>query len=156
MVSVARHGHATRAGTTPEYQAWSAMVQRCHNPKNPYYKYYGLRGIRVDPTWLGRGGFDAFIAHIGERPSTKHTIDRVENDGGYAPGNVRWATRRVQARNTTQNTLLTLRGETLCVCDWAERVGVRRGMIFSRLGRGWAPEAAVFTPSKKASLGSKL
>lgn len=149
MVSVARHGYSMRGARRPEYDVWSAMIQRCANPKNPFYKHYGARGISVHPAWRGAGGFDTFIAHIGPRPTAKHTIDRENNDGNYEPGNVRWATRAVQQRNTTLNTMLTLRGETLCVSDWAERVGVRRGMIFSRLGRGWSPEAAVFTPSKK-------
>lgn len=74
------------------------MIQRCHNPTNSGYGNYGARGIVVCDKW--RRDFQAFIADVGRRPSKKHTLDRINNDGPYAPDNVRWATRSEQMGNT--------------------------------------------------------
>lgn len=85
---------------SPEYKVWSGMVQRCTNPKYGQFKDYGGRGIKVAPEWMGRGGFKKWIEHIGRRPTDKHTIGRINNDGNYEPGNVRWETRDEQMKNT--------------------------------------------------------
>lgn len=81
----------------PEYRLWQNMVQRCGNPNNPRYDDYGGRGIRVCARW--RKSFAAFYADVGPRPSAKHSIDRIDNDGNYEPGNVRWATAYQQVHN---------------------------------------------------------
>ncbi len=83
---------------SPEYRAWVAMIQRCHNPASPKYEDYGGRGITVCNEW--RESFTAFLLHIGPKPSPELSVDRVENDGGYEPGNVRWTTRLIQNNNT--------------------------------------------------------
>lgn len=86
---------------SPEYAAWGAMIRRCHNPSDPHFVNYGARGICVCDEW--RGSYAAFLAHVGRRPSELHSIDRVNNDGNYEPGNMRWATRSQQNSNTRRN-----------------------------------------------------
>lgn len=82
---------------TPEYAVWSRMVRRCHNPDAAAYNLYGGRGITVCEAW--RKDFAAFIADMGPRPSSKHSIDRINTNGGYSPDNCRWATALEQVRN---------------------------------------------------------
>lgn len=86
------------SGTT-EYSIWSGMQARCHNPRNKKFKQYGGRGIVVCDEWRGPGGFLRFLAHIGERPSSRYSIDRIDGNDSYRPGNVRWATRETQLAN---------------------------------------------------------
>ena len=81
---------------TPEYAAWRNMKQRCLNSKNPRYADYGGRGITVCERWLD---FETFLADVGLRPSPELTLDRINNDGNYEPGNVRWTTRTAQQQN---------------------------------------------------------
>lgn len=82
---------------TVEHNAWAAIIQRCTNPKHPAWCNYGGRGITICAEW--RHDFAAFLAHVGLRPSDQHSIDRIDNNRGYEPGNVRWATRSVQQSN---------------------------------------------------------
>lgn len=96
-----KHGHSASGKTTPEYQAWVNMRMRCSNPVVRDYHVYGGRGIRVCEEW---GDFAAFYGHIGPRPSSKHSLDRVDNNGHYEPGNVRWATPKEQALNRRTTT----------------------------------------------------
>jgi hypothetical protein len=84
---------------TKEYAVWNTMVERCRNPKKDSYRYYGGRGIRVAPEWVGREGFTRFWAHIGSTYQPGLTLDRIDNDGDYKPGNVKWSTPREQALN---------------------------------------------------------
>jgi hypothetical protein len=82
---------------TSEYRIWSGMKQRCNNPKNKDFKYYGALGILVCDRWLE--SFENFYHDMGPRPSDKHSIDRINSDGNYEPKNCRWATPIVQANN---------------------------------------------------------
>jgi hypothetical protein len=94
-----RHGHTTNdhgsRRQSATYRTWGDMIQRCTNPKQPNYRYYGGRGITICERWLA---FDNFLADMGERPDGLE-IDRINNDGNYEPGNCRWATRSQQVRN---------------------------------------------------------
>lgn len=82
--------------TTPEYRAWSNMRNRCNNVRGQDYRHYGGRGIAICERW---NSFDAFLEDMGERPSNRHTLDRIDNDGDYCKKNCRWASRETQARN---------------------------------------------------------
>lgn len=97
----------------------------------------------MHPAWLQ---FPAFLADVGPRPFPKATLERMDNDGHYEPGNVRWATRKEQARNQRKNRLVTVRGRTQPIAAWAEQVGLRPSTIHYRLSQGMTDEAAVLTP----------
>lgn len=92
------HGHRRGKSSSPTYISWLAMNQRCHNRRHQHWEFYGGAGIRVHPDWRGRGGFERFLAHVGPRPKG-HTLDRIDRELGYVPGNVRWANAYVQAFN---------------------------------------------------------
>lgn len=126
---------------TPEYRLWAGMKERCLNSKSKAWANYGGRGIRICERWAN--SFSAFIEDIGYRPSPNHTIDRVNNDGNYEPGNVRWATPKEQARNRRDNRLITIDGVTKCAIDWARERGIPTGTVFGLLCTGHAVEFAL-------------
>lgn len=140
------HGEAPRRGRkTTEYVSWSGMIQRCHNPSNPAYDNYGGRGIAVCEQW--RSDYSSFLAHVGRRPSKRHTIDRIDCNRGYEPGNVRWATWEVQGQNKRTNRLVHALGQTMSITAWARQTGIHRACIAARLDRyGWAANDAVSAP----------
>lgn len=125
---------------TPEYNAWLNIKSRCSKKSAKSYANYGGRGIRVHPSWIN--DFAAFLSHIGPRPSASHSIDRIDNDGDYEPGNVRWATRKEQTRNKRNNYRVTWRGETRTLTDWAQAVGISRSTLEYRL-KHWPLDAAM-------------
>jgi hypothetical protein len=92
-----KHGEARRGRKTKEYKAWFRMIQRCNNPKHVSYPNYGARGITVCQLWMD--DFEAFFVEVGRAPSSKHTLDRKDNNGNYEPGNCRWATPKEQVSN---------------------------------------------------------
>jgi len=145
-----RHG----ATGSPEYRAWSHMITRCR-PEYERAKDYFDRGICVSIEWTGSRGFEAFLSHIGSRPSTGHSLDRIENDKGYEPGNVRWATRRQQQRNMRSNLVLTIDGKTMCLAEWALESPVKENTIYYRLKRGWTHAGAVFGSLRRGSKGPR-
>lgn len=136
-----KHGESQK---TPEYQAWTTMKGRCNNPKSPRFKYYGARGIRVCDQWLA--DFASFLSDMGRRPSQKHSIDRIDNDGPYSPENCRWATQTEQLQNTRHNNNLTFNGRTQSVTKWAREYGIPRHRFSARIHAGWPIEKALMNP----------
>ena len=129
---------------TKEYRTWCAMKDRCSNPQTPCYKNYGSRGITVCDRWMK---FENFLEDMGERPAGT-TLDRINNNGNYEPGNCRWATMKEQNRNRGNNRLITVNGETRCISEWAEKCGVSDTLIGARLRRG-VPEYLAIRPPKR-------
>lgn len=141
------HGETVNKGYTSEYSIWAAIKRRCFCPTDAAFGNYGARGITMCDQW--RKSFSAFLCDVGRRPSLEYSIDRFpDNNGGYEPGNVRWATREEQANNVRTNRRLTMDGETLTVARWAERTGIGSATITRRIGRGWSTALALSTPIK--------
>lgn len=143
-VGTRSHGES-RPTATPEYCTWASMKQRCLNPAHPGYSDYGGRGIAVCPEWLDN--FTAFLADVGRRPSPGHSIDRIDNDKGYEPGNVRWASRVQQAGNKRVSRQITFEGVERTVSEWAKRFGIHKSTLAKRLDSGWPVERALTTPA---------
>jgi hypothetical protein len=135
-----KHGHYTEHKGSPTYSSWQAMLYRCDRPQHPHFRHYGGRGISVCPEWRD---FRAFLGDVGERPSLGHSLDRIDVDGNYEPGNVRWATAIEQHANRRNNTVLSAAGRTLTLAGWARLTGIKYTTIRERLRRGWAAEDAV-------------
>lgn len=117
----------------PEYNVWSAMKDRCLNPNCSHYKNYGGRGITVCDRWLR---YANFIADMGHRPSSKYTLERIDNDGNYEPQNCRWVTRGAQARNMRSNVLIEHNGKKQCLMDWSKETGISYFTLRSRIRYG--------------------
>lgn len=138
------HGESGRGKMSPEYRAYHKAKQRCENPSDAAYRHYGGRGIR-----FLFASVDKFIEQIGRRPTPKHTLDRIDNDGNYEPGNVRWATMKQQCRNRRSSHLLTAAGQTKTLAEWRESTGLRDHTLIARLKRGWCDECVVgIVPNK--------
>lgn len=133
---------------TPEKFAWRAMNARCHNPNHQNYKNYGARGIFVCPEW--RNDYQAFLNHVGKRPSARHSIERMNNHLGYEPGNVKWATRDEQMRNQRGNHRITIDGVTKLITDWAKAKGLHQTTIAHRIARGMSERDAVMAPPRES------
>lgn len=133
---------------TPLWKLWVGIKNRCDNKNEPSYPRYGGRGIGYCSEWADFQNFERDLKALGPRPAGS-TLDRIDNNLPYAPDNVRWATPKQQARNTRNNKLLTHNGETLCIAEWAERLGLGRTTIADRIRYGWSIERALSTPKLK-------
>lgn len=135
----------TGKSRTPEYTAWIRMRRSCYDTDYKDYERYGARGISVCDEWIQ--DFQAFLAHVGTRPSKDHSIDRYpNNDGNYEPGNVRWADKTEQARNRRSSKLMTLDGITKSMVEWSEEFGIRYSIMKSRVRHGWSLARIKATP----------
>lgn len=130
----------------PVYAVWHSMNQRCTNSRHRQYKDYGGRGIKVCDRW--RWSFADFYADMGPRPSGS-SLDRIDNNGHYEPGNCRWATPRQQSANMRTNVRITHNGETLILQEWARRVGIHFDTLWRRLNvYGWSIEDTLTRPAQ--------
>lgn len=136
--------HRARAGgmcESPEYTSWQEMKRRCYNSSYRDYHLYGGRGITICKRWLD--AFTNFLEDMGEKPSSEHSIERIDNDGDYEPGNCKWATAMEQGQNTRKTLLLTCNGETMGLRAWARKLGIAHRTIAWRLEQGWSMEQIV-------------
>lgn len=134
-------------GDWPEYKVWREMLRRCENPTHKRFHEWGGRGISVCDRWHD---FDLFLEDMGFRPSAAHSIERVDNDEGYAPNNCVWATRKQQANNQSSNKLMTLGGKVQSMAKWADELNLPYSTIRSRKNNlGWTDEKALTTPIRR-------
>jgi hypothetical protein len=119
------------------------MLKRCRNPRHPLFPRWGGRGITVCERW---SSYEQFFADVGTCPPG-HTLERINNNGNYEASNVRWATSAEQQRNTRRNRWLTHDGVTLCLTDWAIKLGFKTSAALAkRLTTGWSVDRALTTP----------
>lgn len=140
------HRHSAGGKISAVYSAWKNMVARCTQPSYPSFEQYRGRGITICERWRT---FQNFLDDMGERPSAAHSIDRIDNDGNYEPGNVRWATKQEQANNRATNVLVHYRGRDFTLAELARETGVSKEIIRSRLRRSkkqWTVEGALSLP----------
>lgn len=151
--SVLRSGHSNSCGCkgrhwawgTPAYHSWSAMIQRCTNPKHPKYQSYGARGITVCDRWME---FANFMADMGQKPPGL-TLDRIDNDGNYELGNCRWATRREQQNNRRNTTFVETSSGAMPIAEAAREAGMTIKGIRGRIRRGWTGDAILLPPKTR-------
>ncbi len=142
------HGESRRRGRTKEWYVWSGMVNRCHNPASgKVYKKYGEKGIKVCDKW--RKSYKFFLEDMGRIPTLKHTIERIDNNKGYSPENCKWATRREQANNRSNNHIITFKGKAFSAMEWSRLIGINSLTLIARINRGWTPEKTLTQPLLK-------
>ncbi len=142
-----KHGASARGTTTPEYNAWLGMRRRVLGHDESHRRNYTDRGITVCDRW--RASFADFLADVGPRPSSKHSLDRYPDPNGiYEPGIVRWATAREQANNRSNTHVISIGGVTKPLVEWAERSGLDRCALMWRVDKGW-PAERLLDPSRR-------
>lgn len=126
---------------------WGNMKQRTLNPNNKSAKNYNLRGISICEDWKV---FEMFYDWANKNGYEEHlTIERIDNDGNYEPGNCRWATKLEQSRNTRKSIVYTYKNETRCLSEFCDMLGLNYHTIYSRIEKGWELEKAFETPIRK-------
>lgn len=133
-----------RMSKSREWNTWAGMKARCYSEGDPSFHRYGGRGIRICDRWLH--SFAAFLDDMGRRPPGT-TLDRIDNDGDYEPGNCRWATALEQQGGRSTSKRLEFRGRTQTIAAWARELGISDITLGARLGRyGWSVERALTAP----------
>lgn len=125
------------------YASWRAMIYRCENEKCRDYPRYGGRGVEVCDRWHS---YPAFLADMGPRPP-RTTIDRIDVEGNYEPGNCRWASARTQGNNRRRHRLITRNGVTKTLAQWVAETDQQYNTVLRRLKFGWDVERAITTPA---------
>lgn len=122
---------------TPEFQCWTGIINRCTNKKDRRYADWGGRGITVCDSWIE--SFENFYSDMGPRPSPKHSIERIDNDGPYCKENCKWATQAEQNKNKRPNKktkYITIAGNTQSISAWSRELGIARQTVIRRHGNG--------------------
>lgn len=136
--------HGESSTKTVEYIAWMHMKARCLCKSNKHYHLYGGRGITVCREWLN--SYDVFLIDMGRRPSTKHSLDRINNNGNYEPTNCRWTDFTTQQMNKRQAHLIEFNGDVKNVRTWEIEYGLTKGVLHHRLNLGWSMKDALNRP----------
>jgi len=137
--SSTKHGLARKC---PEYTSWMQMKARCLNAKHKSWPWYGGRGITIANEWID--DFKLFFSYVGPKPSPKHSIDRINNNGNYEPGNVRWATSSAQNSNKRSNRIISFNGKSQTLSQWARDLGINQATLGERIDeRGWSIDDAL-------------
>lgn len=137
------HGETSNGKSSPEYHAWEHMKSRCFNPNCKEYKWYGSRGITVCERWMD---FPNFLTDMGRKPLPDLSIERINNDGNYEPGNCKWGTTDEQRNNQRNNRKIEIGGVTANLFQWLSQYQVKKGAYYSRINRGWDVERAITQP----------
>lgn len=124
IAKISKHGMSR----TPEYVTWTNMIRRCTNADDISYPDYGAKGVTVCDRWIT--SFEAFFSDMGKRPSSKHSIDRIQRTKGYSPDNCRWATTSEQSRNRSDNKFLTIGTTTKCYSDWCRELNLEFSNLY--------------------------
>ena len=140
------HGQTRKKAPTKSYQTWAGIKSRVRNPNDARFSDYGGRGIDMSPRWAC--SFEAFHADMGDPPSSRHQIDRKDNDKGYWPDNCRWADLIEQANNKRSCIVVAYRGEVRTLPDWCRHLGLKYETIYRRYKRDNSNLDAVFSPKK--------
>ena len=139
-----KHGGTGRRS----YKSWSHMVRRCTNPSDEAWPNYGGRGVKVCDRWLH--SYANFRDDMGEPPAGDYSIDKDKLGDGmlYSPETCCWLPRHEQSRNKRTNIMLTFKGQTMCLTDWAKKIGISKGALGARIRSGWPLEKALTAPVK--------
>lgn len=132
---------------TSLYTTWRGIKSRCYNNKNVSYQSYGARGIKICPEWLDN--YEAFRDYVTKLPNYNvrgYSIDRIDVNGDYKPGNIRWADTDTQANNKRDNHLMELKGEILTAKQWSNRLGIKYSTIMNRIRMDWSDEEVLTRP----------
>jgi hypothetical protein len=130
----------------PEFELWRTMKKRCRNKNDKSFPKYGGRGIEICDSWFN--SIDAFLKDMGKRPSEKHSIDRIDNNGNYERSNCRWATIEEQNRNKSSNVWLEYGGKKMVKNDWAKHLGISVNSLNYRL-KNWKDLDKIFSKEKR-------
>jgi hypothetical protein len=146
------HGHTTkeRKQLASEYHAWASMKSRCLNKNTKSFKRYGGRGISICDRWMS---FENFFFDIGPKPSSKHSLERLNTNGDYEPSNCVWADAFQQASTRTNVRAISAFGKVMTSAAWARETGISATVIRNRIDSGWQPEKALSAPVRKISRG---
>lgn len=142
-----RNGFFIGGSKPPDgYGIWSEMRNRCHNMQSWAWRWYGARGIKVCDRWDDPA---AFISDMGPRPTKLHTLDRIDTNGNYEPGNCKWSTMADQVKNRRNSILI----DGLTIQEIADALGINYSSVYGRFQRGWSVEQILNT--EKITDGSR-
>ena len=135
---------------TSLYKVWSGIKARCYNPNNVSYECYGGRGIKMYSDWENNyETFRDYVTSLDNYGIDGYTIDRIDVNGDYIPGNIRWANAETQANNTRVNHLMELDGVILTAKQWSKRLGIKYSTLMNRIDLGWSDKDVLTRPVEK-------